>query len=88
MRSILSAIFFVLLVVRATADVFSSPEAFVDQLKNYDFAADPHKLGFYLSIQEPRQPEEREVRLRKGRSQGAPSRDGAQEVSQLQRSQP
>lgn len=56
MRRFLIVVASVLRVAPAKGDLFSSPEKFVEEAKQYDFRSDPVKLGFPLSIEEPRLP--------------------------------
>jgi hypothetical protein len=58
MRLIAALALFALAIPQAKADLFPSIDAFLEAARGYDFARDPWKLGFHLSIEEPRQPEQ------------------------------
>ena len=57
MRFTLAVIFLVSAFAHAKADLFSSVDAFTKGVRDYNFSSDPYKFGYFLSIEEPQQPE-------------------------------
>ena len=45
------------IVAHAKADLFPSIDEFIKSAKNYNFSSDRYKFGYFLSIEEPQQPE-------------------------------